>query len=207
MVKLFLEPEGFHIQTLSSGLEVLEYLSNNKDVELILLDVMMPGLDGWETCREIKEHFNIPVIMVTALGDETDEVFGINNGADDYISKPFSKALLIAHVNAILRLNRNITKRNLTLQGLEFYEEQLSVKVDNKVIPLSPKEYDLLLLFVNNIDITLSRDSILNSVWGYSYDGDPRTVDTHIKSLRHKLEEFSSIKTVRNKGYCWIGRS
>lgn len=206
MVKVFLEPEGYKIVSLNSGMEVLDYLSTYNDVDLILLDVMMPGLDGWETCREIKKHFSIPVIMLTALGDEEDEVFGINNGADDYINKPFSKALLTARVNAILRLNNSIVEKKMFLQGIIFNHELLTIVIDNNPIKLSPKEYDLLLLFVNNRGRTLNRENILNSVWGYSYDGDPRTVDTHIKSIRSKLGTSSYIKTIRNLGYCWTGR-
>lgn len=205
MVKVFLEPEGYHIIPLGSGMEVLDYLSSHSDVDLILLDVMMPGLDGFETCREIKEHFSIPVIMITALGDEEDEVYGINNGADDYISKPFSKALLTARIKAILRLNQSITRNNMKLQGILFNEDNLSIEIDDKTVQLSPKEYALLILLINNSERTLSRDIILNSVWGYSYDGDPRTVDTHIKSLRSKIGKSCLIKTVRNRGYCWTG--
>jgi DNA-binding response OmpR family regulator len=206
LVKIFLRKENYEIVTFSNGLDVIDYLSSHKDVDLVLLDVMMPGLNGWETCREIMKNFQIPVLLITALDDEHSEVFGMNLGADDYIRKPFSKEILSARVRALLRRNRNRETRDLEDEGIMMIESLNSIKMENKNVNLTPKEYELLKYLIINKKIVLSRDSILNHVWGMDYYGDPRTVDTHIKSLRAKLgPKGTRIKTIRNKGYSYWG--
>ncbi len=208
LVKMFLQEDKYEIITLSNGMEVIDYLSSHTDVDLILLDIMMPELDGWETCREIQKNFQIPVIMLTALGDETNEVRGMDTGADDYISKPFSKKILSARVKALLRRTKKIETDLIEDEGIRLYDSLNTIGIDDSDIILTPKEFDLLKYLILNKSIVLSREMILNKVWGFDYYGDPRTVDTHIKSLRAKMgNEGVRIKTLRNKGYSYIGEN
>lgn len=206
LVKMFLEQADYEVVTASDGEEVIDIFTQHNDIDLVVLDVMMPKLNGWETCQIIREKSTIPIIMLTALGDVTNEVYGIEKGADDYIAKPFSHEILVARVAGLLRRVRINHQEQFEDEGMVFEESTNSVYVDNKKIPLRPKEYELLMCLVLNKSVVLSRDQILDKVWGYNYYGDPRTVDTHIKSLRARLGETGKrIKTLRNKGYCYRG--
>lgn len=206
LVKMFLERAEYNVITVSNGEEVINMLNQHNDFDLVILDVMMPKLNGWQACQAIREKSNIPIIMLTALGDVTNEVNGIKKGADDYIAKPFSQDILIARVGGLLRRVRQNQVEQFQDEGMIFEESTNSIIFDNNKITLRPKEYELLICLVLNKSIVLSREQILDKVWGYDYFGDPRTVDTHIKSLRAKLGHISKrIKTLRNKGYCYRG--
>ncbi|PAB58349.1 response regulator transcription factor [Anaeromicrobium sediminis] len=206
LVKMFLEQANYEVLTVSDGNEVIDILNQCNDIDLVILDVMMPKLNGWQTCQEIREKSSIPIIMLTALGDVTNEVHGIEKGADDYISKPFSHEVLIARVGGLLRRVRRNEQEQFHDEGMAFEESTNSVYIDDKRISLRPKEYELLMCLVLNKSIVLSREQILDKVWGYNYFGDPRTVDTHIKSLRARLGEIGKrIRTLRNKGYSYRG--
>lgn len=206
LVKMFLERAEYNVITVSNGEEVMNMLNQHNDFDLVILDVMMPKLNGWQACQAIREKSNIPIIMLTALGDVTNEVNGIEKGADDYIAKPFSQDILIARVGGLLRRVRQNQLEQFQDEGMIFEESTNSIIFDNNKIALRPKEYELLICLVLNKSIVLSREQILDKVWGYDYFGDPRTVDTHIKSLRAKLGHISErIKTLRNKGYCYRG--
>ncbi|WP_333781236.1 response regulator transcription factor [Oceanirhabdus sp. W0125-5] len=206
LIKMFLERADYEVITVSDGKEAIDILNNKNDIDLVILDVMMPKFNGWQACHVIREKSNIPIIMLTALGDATNEVYGIEKGADDYIAKPFSQEVLIARVGGLLRRVRKNKQEQFNDEGMAFEESTNSVYIDNNKITLRPKEYELLMCLVLNKSIVLSREQILDNVWGYDYFGDPRTVDTHIKSLRSKLgDEGKRIKTLRNKGYCYRG--
>ncbi len=171
-------------------------------INLILLDVMMPKLDGWSVLRQIRQSSKVPIIMLTARGEEQDELFGFELGADEYISKPFSPKILVARVQAIL--GRTMYKENkiTSYGGIEIDEDGRTVKLDNKPIEMSLREYELLKYLIDNVGIALSRDKILNNVWNYDYYGDSRTIDSHIKKIRHKLgKKGKYIKTMRGIGY------
>ena len=202
LVRVFLETAGFKVETVENGQKALEYLAANIDVDLLLLDIMMPEMNGKEVCEEIRKMSDIPIIMLTALGDTANEVEGLNLGADDYMSKPFSREALIARINSVIRRTKKRKNNNYKENGFEFIDDKGSVVVDGKETFLSPKEVLLLKYLLNNKDCVLSREQILNNVWGMDYFGDPRTVDTHVKSLRARLGRFSShIKTARGRGY------
>ena len=190
LIKDFLTVKGYSIIEAQDGEEALEMYEKNKNkIDLILLDVMMPKLDGWSVLRQIRQESQIPVIMLTARGEEQDELFGFELGVDEYISKPFSPKILVARVEAILK-RTNIDKEGRT------------VSVDDKQVELSLREYELLTYLVENENIALSRDKILNNVWNYDYYGDSRTIDSHIKKIRHKLgKKGKYIKTIRGIGY------
>lgn len=206
LVKIFLEKESYRVVTANDGLQVIDLLCVQKDIDLVILDVMMPELDGWETCREIRKAWDIPILMLTALDDINSEVFGIENGADDYVAKPFSHEILMARVKALLRRTRRSKLKKIADEGMELDETKNSVHINDSVICLTPKEFELLKFLVFNKGLVLYREKILDNVWGYDYFGDPRTVDTHIKSLRSKLgKEGTRIITVRNKGYSYRG--
>ncbi|WP_432665780.1 response regulator transcription factor [Wukongibacter baidiensis] len=206
LVKMFLEQANYEVLTVSNGKEVIDILNLHNDIDLVILDVMMPNLNGWQTCQEIRKKSSIPIIMLTALGDITSEVHGIENGADDYVAKPFSHEVLIARVGGVLRRVRKNQQEQFSDEGMFFEESTNSVIIDSDKISLRPKEYELLMCLVLNKSIVLSRGQILDKVWGYNYLGDPRTVDTHIKSLRARLGHVGKrIRTLRNKGYCYRG--
>jgi len=206
LVKLFFKEAGYTLITVSNGLEALEHMYDNTSIDLIILDVMMPIMDGWETCKEIREFSNVPIIMLTALDDEHNEIYGIDNGADDYISKPFSHDLLNARVKSLLRRVNKNKDDLLSDEGFGFDETRNEILYDGHSIELRPKEYELLKALVMNKNIVLSREQILNKVWGFDYEGDRRTVDTHIKSLRSSLGQLGDrIVTLRGKGYCYRG--
>ena len=203
---MFLEQANYEVLTVNDGKEAIDILNRHNDIDLVILDIMMPGLNGWQTCQKIRESSGIPIIMLTALGDVTSEVNGIEKGADDYIAKPFSQEILVARVGGLLRRVHINQQEQFKDEGMVFEESTNSVCMDNKKIPLRPKEYELLMCLVLNKSIVLSRDQILDKVWGYNYFGDPRTVDTHIKSLRASLGHMGKrIRTLRNKGYCYRG--
>ena len=203
LIKDFLTAKGYSILEAEDGEKALQVYEENKSkITLILLDVMMPKLDGWSVLRQIRQESKVPIIMLTARGEEQDELFGFELGVDEYISKPFSPKILVARVEAILkRTNRN-EKEIKNYDGIEIDKEGRTVKIDGKLIELSLREYELLVYLVDNENIALSRDKILNNVWNYDYYGDSRTIDSHIKKIRHKLgKKGKYIKTMRGVGY------
>lgn len=203
LIKDFLKAKGYSILEAEDGEKALEVFEENKNkITLILLDVMMPKLDGWSVLRQIRQESKVPIIMLTARGEEQDELFGFELGVDEYISKPFSPKILVARVEAILkRTNQNATEVK-DYGGIEIDKEGRTVKVDGKAIELSLREYELLIYLIENENIALSRDKILNNVWNYDYYGDSRTIDSHIKKIRHKLgKKGKYIKTMRGVGY------
>ncbi|NLY76104.1 MAG: response regulator transcription factor [Firmicutes bacterium] len=202
LVSDFLKKEGYAVIEAEDGKKALELFNSHSDITLVILDVMMPGYDGWTVCREIRKASRIPIIMLTARGEESDEVFGFSLGADEYISKPFSPTILVARVRALLRRTGNNAKKIKTYPGMEIDESGRVVRINGEKIELSPKEFDLLLYLTANEGIALSREQILNSVWDYDYFGDARTVDTHIKKLRLKMgDKGRYIHTIRSLGY------
>ena len=203
LIRDFLAAKGFSILEAEDGEKALEVFEENKNkITLILLDVMMPKLDGWSVLRQIRQESKVPIIMLTARGEEQDELFGFELGVDEYISKPFSPKILVARVEAILKRTNQDTKEVKEYGGIEIDKEGRTVKVDGKVIELSLREYELLTYLVENQNIALSRDKILNNVWNYDYYGDSRTIDSHIKKIRHKLgKKGKYIQTMRGVGY------
>ncbi len=203
LVKDFLIKEGYSVLEASNGEEALDLFVNDKDISLLILDVMMPKMDGWETCKEIRALSEVPIIMLTAKADERDELLGFELGVDEYISKPFSPRILVARVEAILRRTIGITQEDLILAGdIELDISAHTVRVKGNIIDLSYKEFELLNYFVVNQGVALSREKILNNVWNYDYFGDARTIDTHVKKLRNKLGECGNyIKTIWGMGY------
>ena len=203
LIKDFLAAKGFSILEAEDGEKALEVFESNKNkISLILLDVMMPKLDGWSVLRQIRQESKVPIIMLTARGEEQDELFGFELGVDEYISKPFSPKILVARVEAILKRTNNDPKEVKDYDGIEIDKEGRTVKVDGKTIELSLREYELLKYLVDNENIALSRDKILNNVWNYDYYGDSRTIDSHIKKIRHKLgKKGKYIETMRGVGY------
>ena len=197
----FLKKQGYLVVEAADGREALEVFSSEPDIDLIILDVMMPVYDGWSVCREIRKSSQVPIIMLTARGEESDELFGFDLGADEYISKPFSLKILAARVHALLRRTEN-TKEIKSFGDLVIDKPGRQVYLAGDRIELSPKEFDLLLYLSENAGIALSREQILSAVWDYDYLGDGRTVDTHIKKIRAKLGNKSDlIQTVRGLGY------
>ena len=203
LIKDFLVAKGYSILEAEDGEKGLEVYEENKNkISLILLDVMMPKLDGWSVLRQIRQDSKVPIIMLTARGEEQDELFGFELGVDEYISKPFSPKILVARVEAILKRTNQDEKEVKDYGGIEIDKEGRTVKVDGKPIELSLREYELLTYLVDNENIALSRDKILNNVWNYDYYGDSRTIDSHIKKIRHKLgKKGKYIQTMRGVGY------
>lgn len=203
LVKDFLEKKNFHVLEAGDGEEAMDIFYEEKDIALLILDVMMPKMDGWEVCREIRKNSKVPIIMLTARGDERDELLGFDLGVDEYISKPFSPKILVARVEAILRRSNNLSTGEIRKAGgIELDIAAHEVRIDGKVITLSFKEFELLNYFVMNQGVALSREKILNNVWNYDYFGDARTIDTHVKKLRSKLgEKGEYIKTIWGMGY------
>lgn len=203
LVRDFLEREGYTVLEAGNGEEAMEIFYKNKDMALLILDVMMPKMDGWQVCREVRQVSKVPVIMLTARGEEKDELQGFQLGVDEYISKPFSPKILVARAEAVLRRSRALGKEEvLQAGGISIDKAAHQVKVDGTELELSYKEFELLTYFVENQGLALSREKILNNVWNYDYFGDARTIDTHVKKLRSKLgEKGSYIKTVWGMGY------
>ena len=202
LLKDFLSAKEYTILEASNGQEALDVFNDNKQINLIILDVMMPVLDGWSTLREIRKTSDIPVIMLTARGEERDELFGFELGVDEYISKPFSPKILVARVEALLKRAFPDHDDVKDLDGIVIDKVAHKVTVDGKDVDMSMKEFELLDFLVSNAGMALSREKILNCVWNYDYFGDSRTIDSHIKKVRKKLgKKGSHIQTVRGLGY------
>ena len=202
LLRDFLKMKDYEVLLAGNGEEAIDLFCKEKSIALIILDVMMPKMDGWTVLKTIREHSKVPVIMLTARSEENDELKGFDYGADEYISKPFSPKILVARVEALLRRSGVQKEELLEVGGIVIDEAAHSVTVDGKPIELSFKEYELLQYFVENKGIALSREKILNNVWNYDYFGDARTIDTHVKKLRAKLmDKGDYIKTVWGMGY------
>ena len=203
LVKDFLTKKNFQVLEAGNGEEAMDIFYEEKDSALIILDVMMPKMDGWEVCREIRKNSKVPIIMLTARSDERDELLGFDLGVDEYISKPFSPKILVARVEAILRrTGQNNPEDVISAGGIVIDKAAHLATVDGKPMELSFKEFELLTYFLENQGIALSREKILNSVWNYDYFGDARTIDTHVKKLRSKMgDKGEYIKTVWGMGY------
>ena len=203
LVKDFLLKSNYEVLEAEDGNRAMELFYEDKEIALIVLDVMMPGMDGWEVCKEIRKSSKVPIIMLTARGDERDELLGFQLGVDEYISKPFSAKILVARIEAILRRTMpNAGSDLLEAGGIVIDKAAHIVKIEDEVIELSFKEFELLTYFVENRGIALSREKILNNVWNYDYFGDARTIDTHGKKLRSKLgEKGNLIQTIWGLGY------
>ena len=203
LVKDFLTKKNFQVLEAGNGEEAMDIFYEEKDIALIILDVMMPKMDGWEVCREIRKNSKVPIIMLTARSDERDELLGFDLGVDEYISKPFSPKILVARVEAILRrTGQNNPEDVISAGGIVIDKAAHLATVDGKPMELSFKEFELLTYFLENQGIALSREKILDSVWNYDYFGDARTIDTHVKKLRSKMgDKGEYIKTVWGMGY------
>ena len=202
LVRDFLTVKGFLVVEAGDGEEAIDIFFEQKDIALILLDVMMPKMDGWEVCRTLRKYSQVPIIMLTARGEEQDELQGFSLGVDEYISKPFSPKILVARVEAILRRSSTMSQEVIDVGGIHIDKSAHQVLVDGKNVDLSYKEFELITYFAENQGIALSREKILNNVWNYDYFGDARTIDTHVKKLRSKLgDKGDYIKTIWGMGY------
>ena len=202
LVRDFLSVKGYKVVEAEDGEQALEIFFDQKDISLILLDVMMPKMDGWEVCKTIRQYSKIPIIMLTARSEERDELQGFSLGVDEYITKPFSPKILVARVEAILRRSNKVSSDVLEVGGITVDKLAHQVLIDGKEIDLSYKEFELLTYFLENQNIALSREKILNNVWNYDYFGDARTIDTHVKKLRSKLGARGEyIQTIWGMGY------
>lgn len=203
LIRDFLSQKQYKILEAGDGEEALKVFEENQNsINLILLDVMMPKLDGWSVLRQIRQTSKVPIVMLTARGEEQDELFGFELGVDEYISKPFSPKILVARVEAILKRTHAEENKVIDYGGITIDTEGRTVKVDGKEIEMSLREYELLKYLMDNANIALSRDKILNNVWNYDYYGDSRTIDSHIKKIRHKLgKKGKYIETIRGVGY------
>jgi DNA-binding response OmpR family regulator len=202
LVKDFLSKRDYEVIEAENGEQAVDIFFQNKEIGLIILDVMMPKMDGWQVCREIRQYSKVPIIMLTAKSDEKDELLGFELGVDEYISKPFSPKILVARVEAILRRVNAFEEDVLDVGGIILDKAAHEVKINNTSIDLSIKEFELLSYFVANQGVALSRERILNNVWNYDYFGDARTIDTHVKKLRSKMgDKGDYIKTIWGMGY------
>ena len=202
LVKDFLTNKGFQVIEAGDGEEAVDIFFADKDIALVLLDVMMPKMDGWEVLKTLRKYSQVPVIMLTARSEERDELQGFSLGVDEYISKPFSPKILVARVDAILRRSNVVSTDTLNVGGICIDKAAHQVTIDGSEIELSYKEFELLTYFVENQGLALSREKILNNVWNYDYFGDARTIDTHVKKLRSKMgEKGEYIKTIWGMGY------
>jgi DNA-binding response OmpR family regulator len=203
LVSDFLIKAGYEVEEGGDGMEAIDKFFADKSISLIILDVMMPKMDGWEVCREIRRYSKVPIIMLTARSDERDELQGFELGVDEYISKPFSPKILVARVSAILRRSSQTSNEDSIEEGGILINKSAHIaSIDGKPIELSFKEFELLTYFLENKGIALSRENILNNVWNYDYFGDARTIDTHVKKLRAKLgDKGDMIKTIWGMGY------
>lgn len=202
LVKDFLSKKNYEVLEAENGEQAVDMFFETKDIALIILDVMMPKMDGWQVCREIRQYSKVPIIMLTAKSDEKDELLGFELGVDEYISKPFSPKILVARVEAILRRVNALDEEIIEAGGITLDKAAHEVKIDGVSIDLSYKEFELLTYFVTNQGVALSRERILNNVWNYDYFGDARTIDTHVKKLRSKMgKKGDYIKTIWGMGY------
>ena len=203
LVSDFLTRKGYQVIEAGDGEEAIDKFYEDKNISLVILDVMMPKMNGWDTCRQIRKNSNVPIIMLTAKSDEASELNGFDCGADEYISKPFSPKILTARVDALIRRSYSIdSSEMIDVGGIVINKASHIVKINDEEIELSFKEFELLTYFVDNKGIALSREKILNNVWNYDYFGDARTIDTHVKKLRKKLgDKGDYIKTIWGMGY------
>lgn len=202
LVRDFLVKKGFQVLEASNGEEAIDVFFSEKNIELVILDVMMPKMDGWAVCREIRQYSQVPIVMLTAKSGEKDELLGFELGVDEYISKPFYPKVLVARVEAILRRTGASTEDILEIGGITLDKSAHEVTIDGNKLELSFKEFELLTYFIDNKGIALSREKILNNVWNYDYYGDARTIDTHVKKLRNKMgDKGNYIKTIWGMGY------
>lgn len=202
LVRDFLVKKGFQVLEASNGEEAIDVFFSEKNIELVILDVMMPKMDGWAVCREIRQYSQVPIVMLTAKSGEKDELLGFELGVDEYISKPFSPKVLVARVEAILRRTGAATEDILEIGGITLDKSAHEVTIDGNKLELSFKEFELLTYFIDNKGVALSREKILNNVWNYDYYGDARTIDTHVKKLRNKMgDKGNYIKTIWGMGY------
>ena len=203
LVSDFLTRKGYEVIEAGDGEEAIDKFYEDKDIALVILDVMMPKMNGWDVCKEIRKNSNVPIIMLTAKSDEASELNGFDCGADEYISKPFSPKILTARVDALIRRSYSIDSSEIIdVGGIIINKAAHIVKINDEEIELSFKEFELLTYFVDNKGIALSREKILNNVWNYDYFGDARTIDTHVKKLRKKLgDKGDYIKTIWGMGY------
>lgn len=202
LVRDFLSVKGFSVTEAENGEQAVDIFFKDKNISLIILDVMMPKMDGWEVCRTIRQYSQVPIIMLTARGEERDELQGFQLGVDEYISKPFSPKILVARVEAILRRTQTASTELMQAGGICLDKAAHQVTIDGSPIDLSYKEFELLTYFMENQGLALSREKILNHVWNYDYFGDARTIDTHVKKLRSKMgDKGDYIKTIWGMGY------
>ncbi len=202
IIRDFLTAKNFDVIEACDGEEAIDTFFAGNDIDLVILDVMMPKMDGWEVCRRIRKDSSVPIIMLTAKSEEMDELYGFDIGADEYITKPFSPKILVARVEALLKRNQVLTGSSKCIGDIEINKDAHTVKVKGEDVALSFKEFELLTYFAENQGLALSRNKILNNVWDFDYFGDARTVDTHVKKLRSKLLSCGDyIKTVRGIGY------
>jgi len=202
LVKDFLTKQNFEVIEAENGEQAVDIFFSVKDIALIILDVMMPKMDGWQVCREIRQYSKVPIIMLTAKSDEKDELLGFELGVDEYISKPFSPKILVARVEAILRRTNSLEEEVTEVGGIILDKAAHQVRIEGEIIDLSIKEFELLSYFITNQGVALSRERILNNVWNYDYFGDARTIDTHVKKLRSKMgSKGDYIKTIWGMGY------
>ncbi len=202
LVRDYLTREGYSVYEAGDGEAALEIVYNQKDIQLVLLDVMMPRLDGWQTLKEIRRFSQVPVIMLTARADEQDELKGFSLGVDEYITKPFSPRVLLARIGVVLKRSQGSREDVLEVAGIRLDKAAHEVKIDGQPVELSFKEFELLAYFMENPGLALSRENILNNVWNYNYYGEARTIDTHVKKLRSKIgAKGEYIKTIWGVGY------
>ena len=202
LVKDFLAIKGYKVIEAEDGEQAVDIFFKEKDIGLVILDVMMPKMDGWEVCRTLRRYSQVPIIMLTARSEDRDELLGFELGVDEYISKPFSPKILVARIEAILRRGNVGTGEILEAAGIRVDKDAHEASVDGQPVDLSNKEFELLTYFMENQGMALSREKILNNVWNYDYFGDARTIDTHVKKLRSKLgEKGELIKTIWGMGY------
>ena len=202
IIRDFLVREGYVVCEAEDGEAALDIFCSNNDIDLIIMDVMMPKMDGWQLCKEVRKLSKVPILMLTAKSEEQDELKGFELGVDEYISKPFSPKILTARVNALLRRTTGDSEEILDIAGITVNKIAHTVTIDGKKIDLSFKEFELLTYFMENRGIALSREKILNNVWNYDYYGDARTIDTHVKKLRSKMgEKGKFISTIWGMGY------
>lgn len=209
LLALYLEPKGYHCLKMTSATEAIRYLESDK-VDLILLDVMMPEMDGWAACQEIRKYWDIPIIMLTARTDKIDVVKGLNLGADDYISKPFDEGELTARMEAVLR-RKEVSSGKITFNGLVLNQDSYDLLYNGVNVPLTPKEFSLLGLFLQNRNKVFTREHLLTSIWGYTVSTEDRTIDSHVRNLRDKLRKIGFpideyLSTVWGLGYKWIDK-